>query len=113
MELKTVYQTDERGLFLYPTTAHELYLSPGEYNIPFGAVEAEPPVTEDGTVQKWIEGAWTVVEDNRHKRLYVARSAEEYQLGATIEINGESVTYHGDGPIPEWLTDTRPVVDVP
>ncbi|VVE74801.1 hypothetical protein PCA31118_04847 [Pandoraea captiosa] len=113
MEYKTVYQTDEHGRFLYPTTANELYLSPGEYNVPYGAVEIEPPVAVTGKVPKWTEGVWKLVEDNRGKTLYVAHSGDQYSLGSVIEIDGESVTYHGDGPIPAWLTETPAVVTTP
>ncbi|AJC15147.1 hypothetical protein [Pandoraea sputorum] len=113
MEPKTVYQTDEHGRFLYPTTAHELFLSPGKYNVPYGAVETEPPDTETGKVQKWTDGVWKLVEDNRGKSLYVVHSGDKYSLSTVVEIDGESVTYHGAGPIPAWLAETPPVVTTP
>ncbi|MBN4667202.1 phage tail protein [Pandoraea nosoerga] len=108
MEKKTVYQTDEHGFFLYSATAHELYLSPGNFNVPYGAVEVQPPTVESGKVPMWDGATWSVVEDHRDKTLYVAESGREYQLGTAVEIDGESVTYLGGGPIPPWLTLDAP-----
>ncbi|AIU27205.1 hypothetical protein LV28_12330 [Pandoraea pnomenusa] len=108
MEKKTVYQTDEHGFFLYSATAHELYLSPGNFNVPYGAVEVQPPTVESGKVPMWDGATWSVVEDHRDKTLYVAESGREYQLGTAMEIDGESVTYLGGGPIPPWLTLDAP-----
>ncbi|VVD98358.1 hypothetical protein PCO31110_02007 [Pandoraea communis] len=110
MESKVVYQADEVGFFLYPTMAYELYLSPGDFNVPYGAVEAQPPTVEGGMVPMWDGAAWSVVEDHRGKKLYVAHTGHEYQLGAAVDVSGESVTYHGGGPIPPWLTETAPEV---
>ncbi|WP_353191951.1 phage tail protein [Pandoraea pnomenusa] len=108
MEEKTVYQTDAAGFFLYRTTAHELFLSPGEFNVPYGAVEAEPPAANDGSVPKWDGEKWMIVEDHRQKSLYVVATGAAYTLGDTVELNSESVTYDGGGPIPAWLTLDAP-----
>ena len=42
---KTVYQANDDGLFLYETVANELALTPGSFNIPYGAFEDAPPAT--------------------------------------------------------------------
>lgn len=108
MEKKTVYQTDEHGFFLYPAIAHELYLSPGGFNVPYGAVEVQPPNVDGGMVSMWDGAAWSVVEDHRGTKLYVAESGREYQIGTALEVDGQSVTYHGGGPVPPWLTLDAP-----
>ncbi len=115
MKSITVYQADENGHFLYQTTASELYLSPGNFNVPYCAVEVEPPVAAGGMVPKWDGLAWTIVEDHRHETLYVAETGQEYHYGAAVQIGGESVTFHGTGPIPHWLTTTaaKPPMEEP
>lgn len=40
---KTVFQTNDDGLFLYESMANELALTPGAFNIPYGAYEDMPP----------------------------------------------------------------------
>ncbi|VVE55305.1 hypothetical protein PIN31009_04955 [Pandoraea iniqua] len=104
MEEKIVYQTDESGFFLYQTTAHELFLSPGEFNVPYGAVEAEPPAVNEGSVSRWDGEKWTIVEDNRRKLLYVVTTSAPYTIGEPVDLVNETVRYDGGGPIPAWLT---------
>lgn len=107
-----VYQTDANGFFLYVETASELFLSPGTFNIPYGAVTDAPPKAVTGKAATWDGKAWSMVEDNRAVRLYIAQSGAEYQLSSEVNIDGESVTYHGGGPIPDWLTKIqRPLPD--
>lgn len=113
MKTIDVYQTDANGFFLYAATASELFLSPGTFNIPYGAVTDAPPKAVMGKAATWDGNAWRMVEDNRSVRLYVARSGAEYQLGSVVNIDGESVTYHGGGPIPDWLTKTQPALSAP
>ena len=45
---KSVFQTDDDGLFLYETVANDLPLSPGAYNVPFGAYPDAPPAGSSG-----------------------------------------------------------------
>ncbi|MBN4664220.1 phage tail protein [Pandoraea nosoerga] len=108
METKTVYQTDEHGFYLYPMVAYELSLSPGHYNVPYGAVEPAPPPAADGMVARWREDAWSVVEDHRREMLYVTGIGAQYQIGSIIKVEGENASYDGGGPIPSWLTTTAP-----
>jgi hypothetical protein len=101
---KVVYQTNHYGLFLYETVANELALEPGSFNIPYGAHESAPPPTEAGTVARWDDDAWTVVEDHRGDALFVKSSGTPYELGSEATVNGEAVSYPGWGPVPGWLT---------
>ncbi|WZB70777.1 hypothetical protein WJ968_37155 [Achromobacter xylosoxidans] len=39
---KKVYQTDSDGLYLYESIANELAMTPGRFNVPFGAYEDAP-----------------------------------------------------------------------
>jgi len=102
----TVYQTDEDGAFLHTAVAHELALSPGTYNIPFGAKLNPPPddVPEGKVAVAVLEG-WSTLEDHRKDTLYLVDTGEPYPLKTTLAINGIAVRYNGLGTIPDWLTD--------
>lgn len=108
-----VYQTNAFGFFLYEDKACELLLQPGEFNVPFGAVETPPPEAGAGFIQKLVDGEWTVVEDHRDVDLYVIATGDRYQLGTHVDVDNASVTYDGGGPIPAWLTDVAPAIDEP
>lgn len=109
MKIKTVYQTDQYGFFLYPTDAHELPLSPGDFNIPYGAYEGAPPVCAAGLVARRTSDGWVAVEDHRRDQLFVLDGSGVYEMGSQVEVDGESVTYDGGGPVPSWLTADAPV----
>lgn len=104
MNTITVYQADADGFFLYESKASELALDPGHFNVPFGAVPAEPPSVSSGQVARLMNGEWTVVEDHRSDMLYVIATGASYQVGTNV--HGQS--YDGGGPIPVWLTDVQP-----
>lgn len=99
-----VYQADANGFYLYESKASELALDPGNYNIPFGAVQSAPPKCIDGEVARLVNGEWGVVEDHRADTLYVVATGAKYTLGTAVD--GQS--YDGGGPVPEWLTDVEP-----
>lgn len=103
MNTKDVFQADQYDFFLYKTKANELPLTPGKYNIPFGAYENAPPVAPEGMVARRIDGVWAVVEDHRKAVLYVVESGKPYTLHDVVEIGGASFSYDGGGPIPLWL----------
>lgn len=113
MQHKTFYQTNPFGFFLYEDQAHELLLQPGEFNIPYGAVETPPPAVGEGFIQKLVEGEWTVVEDHRQAVLYLVEGGAQYQFGSHVDVDSASVTYDGGGPIPAWLTDVAPEIEEP
>lgn len=102
--MKTVFQTDVDGLFLYETRAAELPLSPGQFNVPFGAYEEAPPAAPPGFVAQRQAAGWKLVEDHRRTTLWIASTGEPYRLGHDVEVEDELVAYRGTGPIPSWLT---------
>jgi len=109
----TVYQTDEDGAFLHPVIATELAMSPGTYNVPFGAKLTAPPEASEGHVAIATGDDWTTVEDHRKDTLYLADSGEPYALKTTLALNGTAVRYTGLGAIPDWLTLKAPVREKP
>lgn len=113
MKTKTVYQTNQDGLFLHETVANELALSPGMYNVPYGAQEEAPPSIPAGKAARWDGKRWTLVEDRRHATLYVAETGELYTFGEQAEVAGEPVSYAGWGPLPGWLTADAPSPTAP
>ncbi|MFY3535570.1 hypothetical protein, partial [Achromobacter denitrificans] len=109
MKQKTVYQTDNEGLFAYETLANELALAPGVYNIPYGAYEDAPPPAPAGMVQRRADGqAWSLVEDHRDARLWLAATGAPYSRHEEVEIDGVVSQYPGWGPVPAWLTLVEP-----
>lgn len=108
MKQKTVYQTTNEGLFAYESVAHELPLAPGYYNVPYGAYEDAPPDAPQGMVQRMTQAGWLLVEDHREARLWVTTTGEPYTINDAVEIEGESASYPGWGPLPSWLTMDEP-----
>jgi len=113
MQQITVYQTDADGAFLHPVTAHELAMSPGVYNVPFGAKLAAPPEAPAGQVAVAAGDLWFTVEDHRQDTLYVVASGQPYAINTTLLIDAAAVRYTGLGPIPDWLTPDAPVLEEP
>lgn len=105
---KTVYQTDADGLYLYPVEANELALAEGIFNIPYAAVEDQPPVAPAGMVARRAEGIWALAEDRRRTPLWLSSTGEPYALGREVEVNGSTTSYPGWGTLPDWLTDAAP-----
>ncbi|MNV10990.1 hypothetical protein D3C71_1015360 [compost metagenome] len=106
---KTVFQTDDDGLFLYPTIAHQLALSPDSFNIPYGAQTIPPPDAPAGTVARWSGKRWDVVQDHRGIALWISATGEPYSLGSVAELDGTVYSYPGWGPVPDWLTAAQPL----
>lgn len=102
--MKPVYQTDSNGIYLYETRAAELPLSPGDFNIPFGAYEDAPPPAPHGYVAQRKATGWELVEDHRGTKFRITSTGEPYQLGAETGAPDEPDVYLGFGPIPDWLT---------
>lgn len=112
--MKTVYQTDALGVFIF---AQDLAGDPldGEYRLPFRAVFEAPPATGPGFVAKWESevppsdpafgaegsGSWAEAVDMRAVPLYLTASGAEYVVGTQID----GTAYLGIGALPAWLTD--------
>jgi len=111
MKSITVYQTDADGAFLHPVAAAELELSPGTYNVPFGAKLTAPPDAPEGHVAISAGEGWITVEDHRSDTLYLIDSSEPYALKTTLALNGTVVRYTGLGAIPDWLTLEAPIFE--
>lgn len=58
MSQKIVSAIDANGYYLGAVMADESPLEPGVYLIPSGSVDAPPPREADGTVARWVSGAW-------------------------------------------------------
>ncbi len=101
---KEVFQADDNGLFLYQTLANELALTPGKFNIPFGAYEDAPPQPAQGRWPRRVGDAWTMVEDYRTTPLWVVESGAPYTIGTEHAGVDGKVSYPGWGPLPAWLT---------
>jgi len=109
----TVYQTDANGAFLHPVVATELAMSPGTYNVPFGAKLNPPPEAPEGHVAVAVGDDWAVLEDHRKDTLYLVDSGEPYAFKTTLAVGGAAVRYTGLGAIPAWLTDQAPAPQEP
>lgn len=109
---KAVFQTDNDGLYLYQSAANELALTPGAFNIPYGAYEDAPPAPPTG---KWAlrQGdAWTMVEDHRTTPLWVVETGSRYSIGTEVDGADGKVSYPGWGTLPAWLTVVEPTPPV-
>ncbi|MFY2089911.1 phage tail protein [Achromobacter xylosoxidans] len=106
--MKTVYQTDADGLFLYEAQANELPFSPGNFNIPFGAHGDAPPQKRAGMVARREGSQWVMVEDHRKTPLWDLETGQVYAVGTSVNVNGTDLAYPGWGPLPSWLTSTKP-----
>lgn len=62
MTTKTVYQLDDQGNYVGPTTADESPLEPGVWLIPNGCITQAPPREKQGTFRHWDGSQWHQVE---------------------------------------------------
>jgi len=112
---KNVFQTNDDGLYLYPSVANELALSPGEFNIAYRAYEDAPPAPSAGKWPRRVGEAWVMVDDYRTTPLWVVETGTPYSIGADHDGAGGKVSYPGWGTLPAWLTTVeppRPAADV-
>jgi len=112
---KTVYQANADGLFLYETVANELALTPGSFNVPYGAFEDAPQTPPAGKWPQRAGDAWVMVADYRTTPLWVVETGTQYSIGADHDGAGGKVSYPGWGTLPAWLTTVeppRPAADV-
>ncbi|QKH37314.1 phage tail protein [Achromobacter pestifer] len=106
---KTVYQTDQNGLFLYELEANELALAEGFFNVPYGAYEDPPPIAPAGMVAIRMRDAWTLSADYRHVDLWLTSTGALYVTGTKTIVNGSAASYPGWGMLPDWLTLAKPM----
>ncbi|MDH0548421.1 hypothetical protein, partial [Achromobacter xylosoxidans] len=109
---KDVFQTDDDGLYLYKSVANELALTPGAFNIPYGAYEDAPPMPLTGKWPRRVGDAWVMVEDYRTMPLWVVETGAPYSIGGEHDGGTGKVSYPGWGPLPTWLTTVEPPRDV-
>ncbi|MPT39994.1 MAG: phage tail protein [Achromobacter sp.] len=105
---KDVFQTDNDGLFLYKSVAHELPLTPGEFNVPYGAYVDEPPTPPAGKWPRRVGNVWIMIEDYRTTPLWVVETGAPYSLGSEHDGADGKVSYPGWGTLPVWLTAVEP-----
>lgn len=94
---KAVFQTDNDGLYLYQSTANELALTPGTFNIPYGAYEDAPPAPPAGKWPRRLGDAWAMVDDYRTTPLWVVETGAPYSIGAQHDGTIGKVSYPGWG----------------
>jgi len=105
---KEVFQTDNNGLYLYPCMANELAITPGVFNIPFGAFEEAAPVPPAGKWPRRVGDAWVMVDDHRTTPLWVVDTGLPYRVGSDHDGADGKVSYLGWGTLPGWLTTVDP-----
>jgi hypothetical protein len=106
--MKVVYQTSPDGLFIHEVGASELSLSPGEFNIPFGAYVDAPPAAPAGKVARREGNDWILIDDHRNTPLWIAETGLHYSVGTSATVDGQELAYPGYGQIPSWLTVDEP-----
>lgn len=107
--MKVAYQTAPNGLYLHEVAASELALSPGEFNIPFGAYIEAPPAAPAGKVARREGERWNLVDDHRSTPLWITETGLPYSVDTRATVDGQEVAYPGYGPIPSWLTVAEPI----
>lgn len=105
---KDVFQTDDDGLYLYQSIANELALTPGTFNVPYGAYEDAPPPPPAGKWPRRVGDAWMLVDDYRNTPLWVVDTGESYSIGSELEGASGKLRYPGWGELPAWLTPEEP-----
>lgn len=59
---KTVFQTDENGIYVGRSFADPDPKNPGNWLIPAGCVEAEPPFIPRGKKAEWAGYKWKILD---------------------------------------------------
>lgn len=98
MKTKTVYQTNQLGLFTGTAEAEESPLELGVFLIPGGCVETPPPAIPENNAACWSNNKWVLVD---------------YFNGLIVysTATGEPLTINGVGPIPSGYTVKKPGPD--
>ena len=105
---KSVFQTDDDGLFLYETVANDLPVARRLQRALWrlsrcAARRRQRPLAA-------LDGQW--LADGRRPSRHAAMVAEgeSYAIGSKIKLRGgvDDLRYPGWGPLPAWLSDTAP-----
>lgn len=104
----TVYQTNVNGIYMHEVVANELALSPGTYNVPYGAKLNSPGEIPQGKAALAVGENWTFLDDHRQDTFYRVDTGEQYQFDTAIAVDSGVVRYVGVGEVPAWLTTTPP-----
>ena len=105
---KSVFQTDDDGLFLYETVANDLpvarRLQRALWRLSRCAARRQRPLAA-------LDGQW--LADGRRPSRHAAMgggNGESYAIGSKIKLRGgvDDLRYPGWGPLPAWLSDTAP-----
>ncbi len=98
MKTKTVYQTNQAGLYLGTAQAEESPLEPGVFLVPGGCVETPPPSIPENKAACWVNGKWLLLD---------------YFGGVVVysTATGEPKTLTDVGPIPDGYTLQKPGPD--
>lgn len=105
---KSVFQTNDDGLFLYEAAANALPLTPGSFNVPFGAFGDAPEAPPAGKWPRRVGDAWVMVDDYRTTPLWVVATGAPYSIGSEHDGVDGKARYPGWGKLPAWLTTDTP-----
>ncbi|OLF56571.1 hypothetical protein [Pseudomonas chlororaphis] len=98
MNTKTVYQTNQLGLYVGTVEATESPQEPGVFLIPGGCTETAPPAIPEHKSALWADGQWQLVDFFNGLIIYSTTT-------------GEPQTLNGVGPIPSGYTTKQPGPD--
>ena len=104
---KSVFQTDDDGLFLYETVANDLPCRPAPTTCPLAPIPMRRPRQARGRAGRAMAGRWSKTIAPRR---YGWRKRGVYAIGSKIKLRGgvDDLRYPGWGPLPAWLSDTAP-----
>lgn len=107
---KTVYQTDQYGIYTGSITADESPLEPGVWLIPGGCVEVEPPAPGEHQVPHWNGKRWQLVRSFQGLTAYNTATGEPLQIQQVGELPpGYTLSVPGPGQVwrdGDWVDDT-------
>lgn len=98
MNTKTVYQTNQLGLYVGTVEATESPQEPGVFLVPGGCTETAPPAIPEHKSALWADSQWQLVDFFNGLIIYSTTT-------------GEPQTLTGVGPIPSGYTTKQPGPD--
>lgn len=114
MTTKTVYQTDNLGVYIGAAQAELSPLEEGVWLIPGGCVEMPPPAAPAHQAARWNGEAWELVNYFQGLVVYSIATGESLELNGFQEIpTGYTVKQPGPGQVwknGEWVDDTAAIL---